>query len=522
MPVSIRPPGPTVLVILDGFGLREETEGNAIARAKTPTLDAWFRDVPWTRLTAAGEAVGLPPGQIGNSEVGHMNLGAGRTVHQPLTRINRAVEDGSFFENDVLNGVLDRVLERDTTLHLMGLVSDGGVHSHLDHLEALLELADRRGCGSTAVHAMLDGRDVPPRSAGPYLERLQGTIKRLGTGTVATVMGRYFGMDRDDRWERTERAYRAMVEGEGEATAPSPLQALRDAYDRGENDEFVAPTVILDDGEPAATLNPDDGIIFFNFRPDRARQLTAALTQEDFGAFEVPFRVSNFACMVRYDETFDLPVAFPPLDLNDVLGEYLSERDRRQYHTAETEKYAHVTFFFNGGREEPFPGEERRLIPSPGVSTYDRKPQMSAPGITETLLERLETHEDDFVVVNFANLDMVGHTGDLDATIRAAEVLDECLGRLQEAVARRKGEMLVTADHGNAELMVDPATGGNHTAHTTNDCPLFYVGPRRLTFRSGGSLADVAPTVLELMALAPPDEMTGQSLLEEVVSPTSS
>ncbi len=519
--MSSRPDGPVVLVVLDGFGLREETEGNAIARAETPVLDGWFREQPWSRLTAAGGAVGLPAGQIGNSEVGHMNLGAGRTVHQPLTRINRAVEDGSFFDNEVLNDVIDGVLERDATLHLVGLVSDGGVHSHLKHLEALLELTDRRGCESTAVHAMLDGRDVPPRSARPYLERLVSTMRRLGTGRVGSVMGRYYGMDRDERWDRTEAAYRTIVEGKAPEEAPTPLEALARAYERGENDEFVTPTVILEDGEPAAPVDPEDGIVFFNFRPDRARQMTAALTQEGFDAFEVPFHVSNFACMARYDEAFDLPVAFPPLDLHNVLGEYLSDRGRRQYHAAETEKYAHVTFFFNGGREEPFPGEERKLIPSPKVSTYDTRPEMSAPGITDALLERLDTDEDDFVVVNFANLDMVGHTGDLEATMRAAEALDECLGRLGEAVRRRDGEMLVTADHGNAEMMVDPETGENHTAHTTNDCPLIYVGPRRVTLRGGGSLKDVAPTVLDLMDMEVPEEMTGTSRLEEVTTAAS-
>lgn len=505
---------PLVLVILDGFGLSDVEEGNAIAQAETPFLDELFARYPWSRLGAAGEAVGLPEGQIGNSEVGHMNLGAGRVAYQPLMRINEAIENGGFFENNVLLSTVEKVIENDGTLHLIGLLSDGGVHSKQEHIAALLELAHRQGLDDVAVHAQLDGRDVPPRSAKQYLETLQGYFDRIGTGYLATMGGRYYGMDRDVRWDRTEKAYRAMVDGNAEVVETDPLDALKRAYEeRDENDEFITPTVFTREGDPRGTIDPEDGVIFFNFRPDRARQLTRALTEPNFDQFETPYIVENFACMTEYDDDFDLPVAFPPMDLKNGLTDNLSREGLNQYHIAETEKYAHVTFFFNGGEEDPFPGEERELIPSPKVSTYDEEPGMSAEQITESLIKRLRENDDDFVVVNYANPDMVGHTGDLEATLKSMEILDACLYELNSVIQECSGEMILTSDHGNAELMIDPETGDAHTAHTLNDCPLVYAGPRRVQLHDG-ILADVAPTLLEFLNLPVPQEMTGSNLAE--------
>ncbi len=503
---------PLVLAVLDGFGLSDREEGNAIAQANTPFLSELFANHPWSRLKASGPAVGLPEGQIGNSEVGHLNLGAGRVVQQPLMRINEAIKNGNFFENEALTSAVNEVRETDGTLHLFGLLSDGGVHSHEKHVAALIELAKRNGQEDVAVHAQLDGRDVPPRSAEQYLKNLQDYFDRYDQGYLATMGGRYYGMDRDERWDRTEKAYRALVEGTAEVEATDPLDALMEAYEqRDENDEFVSPTVFLDEDEnPRTTIDPDDGVIFFNFRPDRVRQMTEALTDPDFEFFETPYTIDNFVCMTEYDEDYDLPVAYPPMELRNGLTDYLSREGLRQYHIAETEKYAHVTFFFNGGEEDPFPGEERKLIPSPKVSTYDKTPAMSAPDVTETLLERLRTEEDDFVVVNYANPDMVGHTGDLESTIQAMDVLDGCLFDLNQLLQQVGGELLITSDHGNAELMIDPETGSNHTAHTLNDCPLIYVGPRALGLEDG-TLADVAPTILDLLNLPVPGEMTGTS-----------
>jgi 2,3-bisphosphoglycerate-independent phosphoglycerate mutase len=517
-------PSPLVLVILDGFGLSDQEQGNAIAQAETPFLDELFARYPWSRLKASGEAVGLPEGQIGNSEVGHMNLGAGRTVLQPLMRINEAIRTGDFFENDALVSTVDTVKKNDGTLHLVGLLSDGGVHSHESHVEALLEMAQRRGLDDVALHAQLDGRDVPPQSAEQYIENVTEYFERVGQGYFATLGGRYYGMDRDERWDRTEKAYRAMVHGESDVTSTDPVEALREAYqERDETDEFVTPTVFLDEDEtPRSTIGPEDGIVFFNFRPDRARQLTRAFTDPDFDKFETPYVIDNFVCMTEYDETFELPVAFPPLDLKNCLTEYLSERGLKQFHAAETEKYAHVTFFFNGGVEEPFPDEERSLIPSPKVSTYDKEPAMSAEKITETVIDRLHEQDDDFLVVNYANPDMVGHTGDLGATIESMEVLDSCLYELNAELQAKGGEMVITADHGNAETMIDSETNERHTAHTLNDCPLIYVGPRQVSL-ADGTLADVAPTLLKLMDLPVPEEMTGSVLaqLAEEIGPVS-
>jgi 2,3-bisphosphoglycerate-independent phosphoglycerate mutase len=506
-------PKPMVLMILDGYGIRDNGEGNAPEEADTPVLDELFRNRPWSQLKASGEAVGLPAGQIGNSEVGHMNLGAGRVVYQPLVRINQAIEDGDFYENDVLVDAVEYADEHDGTLHLIGLLSDGGVHSHQDHVRGLLELADRHGHDDVAVHAQLDGRDVPPRSAKPYLERLEEDFEDVGVGRLATMGGRYFGMDRDERWDRTEKSYNAIVRGEAEVVERDSVGALERAYEeRDENDEFVTPTVFVDeDDQPRATVEDGDSVIFFNFRPDRARQMTRAFTEKDFEPFPVEELDIHFACMTQYDEKYELPVAFPPLDLKNVLSEYLSDQELKQYHTAETEKYAHVTFFFNGGREDPFPGEERELVPSPKVETYDQQPEMSAPEVTDKLVARLREHDDDFIVVNYANPDMVGHTGDLDAAVQAMEALDECIGRVLEVLDEVGGELVLTSDHGNVETMIDPETGDNHTAHTTVECPLLYRGSRDLDL-TDGTLADVAPTILALLGLPQPEEMTGQSL----------
>lgn len=513
-------PKPFMLMILDGFGLRDNGAGNALEEADTPVLDRLFAESPHSRLKASGQAVGLPEGQIGNSEVGHMNLGAGRVVHQPLVRINEAIESGDFFENDVLTGAVDYASDHDGTVHLIGLLSDGGVHSHQDHLRALLELAERRGHEDVAVHAQLDGRDVPPRSAKPFLERLKEDFQEVGVGRLATMGGRYFGMDRDERWDRTEKAYDAIVRGQSDVRERDAIEALETAYEeRDENDEFVTPTVFVDEqDDPLATVEDGDTVIFFNFRPDRARQMTRALTEEHFDEFPVDGLDIHFASLTQYDEDYDLPVAFPPQALKNVLAEYISDRGMSQYHTAETEKYAHVTFFFNGGEEDPFPGEDRELVPSPSVETYDKKPEMSAPEVTEKLVARLREGNDDFIVVNYANPDMVGHTGDLAAAISAMEALDDCIGSVIEALDELGGELLLTSDHGNAETMIDPETGDNHTAHTTVDCPLLYHGPRSIQLKDG-ILADVAPTILTLMDLPIPDEMTGESLA--IVEPDS-
>jgi 2,3-bisphosphoglycerate-independent phosphoglycerate mutase len=506
--------GPRALIILDGLGISASREANAVALADTPTLDRLAATCPGTALSASGEAVGLPEGQMGNSEVGHLNLGAGRTVYQDITRISLAVRDGTFFANPVLLEACRRVAASDgsPSLHFMGLASDGGVHSLLTHLKALIDMAKDAGVRRVYVHAFLDGRDVPPRSAVAYLEEVDGWLAEAGIGRVASVMGRYWAMDRDCRWERVERAYRALVFGEG-LDEPTAVEAVRAAYDRGEDDEFVQPTVI---GPPLeGRIRAGDSVVFFNFRPDRAREITRAFIQDGFGEFDrgpEPPTV-HFTCVTRYDATFDAPVAFPSEDPKNVLADVLAQHGLTQVHAAETEKYAHVTFFFNGGVETPKAGEERILIPSPQVATYDKKPEMSAYGVTDAVIGRLEQGGVDVLIVNYANPDMVGHTGILPAAIEAVQAVDDCLGRVLDKVLELGGEALVTADHGNAERMLDAGTCQPHTAHTTDDVPLYYVGPRRVRARDGGTLGDVAPTLLELLALAPPPEMTGRSLL---------
>jgi 2,3-bisphosphoglycerate-independent phosphoglycerate mutase len=508
----------TALIVLDGWGKRAEVEANAVLQARTPCLTALAEGFPATTLGASGLDVGLPPGQMGNSEVGHLNLGAGRVVYQDYTRINLAIEDGSFYENPVLTEACRRSAAAGGALHLMGLVSDGGVHSHQQHLYALLELARRQDLGRVFVHAFLDGRDTPPQSGLGYLEALEPEMARRGVGAVATVMGRFYAMDRDTRWDRVEKAFRAICRGEG-APARTAREAVEVAYAEGQTDEFVAPRVIVGpDGGPLARLADGDALIFFNFRSDRAREITRAFTQRDFSAFDVAGRpaLSSYVTFTQYDETFDLPIAFAPQRLSHLYGEVVSAAGLRQLRIAETEKYAHVTFFFNGGEETSCRGEERILVPSPrDIATYDKRPEMSAYGVADRLVAEIEGGRFDAIVVNFANLDMVGHTGILEAAVRAVEAVDACVGRVVDALRAKGYAALVTADHGNAEEMWDPSTGQPHTAHTTNRVPCILVDDQRrsASLREGGILADVAPTLLELMGLAQPAEMTGRSLL---------
>ena len=514
---------PLVLIIRDGWGVCDEdpesaeSHGNAVLLADLPVLDQLLGAYPHALLQASGEAVGLPPGQMGNSEVGHQNLGAGRVTYQDFMRISLAVRDGSFFRNPVLLKVMGEVRRTGKRLHLMGLVSDGGVHSHITHLFALLEMAKQQQLKpeQVIVHAILDGRDTPPRSGAGYLEQLEQAIEGTGIGRIGTVMGRYYAMDRDNRWERTNRAYEAYVLGKGH-TAASAAEAIRASYAAGRGDEFVEPTVIVgEDGSPLGRVEDRDGIIFFNFRPDRARQITRAFTHSaPEGAAQPPVDV-HFVCMTEYDATIRAPVAYPPDVVENPVGEVVARAGMRQLRIAETEKYAHVTYFFNGGREVAFEHEERALIPSPKVATYDLQPAMSAEGITDELLRRLTGSESpyDLVVLNFANADMVGHTGVLPATIKALEVVDACVGRIVERVKELGGITLVTADHGNAEQMIDE-DGGPLTAHTLNPVHLILVDDKRRRARlEDGIFADVAPTMLDLLGLRPPREMTGRNLL---------
>ena len=507
-------PAPVLLLVLDGLGVRADRADNAWALARTPHLDAWRARYPYTTLAASELRVGLPDGQMGNSEVGHLNLGAGRVVYMESTRITLAVRRGTLAENKTLTEAMDRV-RGSGALHLLGLVSDGGVHSYQEHLEGLLGMARERGLTRVFVHAFLDGRDTPPSSGAGYLEQLQAFMRAQGVGRIAVVSGRYYAMDRDQRWDRVDKAWRAMVLGEG-VPAPDPLEAVRRSYAQGVTDEFVVPVVVQAEARPLATLRDGDSAIFINFRADRARQLTAALTQPGFDGFARPvFPRLHFVCMTEYDPRLGLPVAFPPEPLTNIMADVLAAAAVPNLRIAETEKYAHVTYFFNGGVEKPWPGEDRILIPSAKVATYDLKPEMSAFEITAALLDQLANGRHRVVIGNFANPDMVGHTGVLPAAIRAVEVVDECLGRIVEDVLARGGAVVVTADHGNCEQMRDPVTGQPHTAHTLYPVPLFLVqegvgGP----LREGGALEDVAPTLLGLLGLGKPREMTGRDLRE--------
>lgn len=523
----------TMLMILDGFGKSPGTYGNAVVQAHKPNLDALFSEYPNTSIGASGRSVGLPDGQMGNSEVGHLNIGAGRIVYQELTKITKEIEEGSFFDNEALNNAMDHVSKRNSALHLMGLLSDGGVHSHITHLFALLDLAKKKGLNNVFVHALLDGRDVPPRSAQTYIEQLENYMKKIGLGKIASISGRYYTMDRDNRWEREEPAYDAMTLGQG-FTAPSASEALAAAYARDENDEFVKPTVVgtpaVSTGSPGsaggtgsteggfvptAVVDDGDALIFFNFRPDRARQITRAFADDTFNGFTRKKRPADlcFVCLTQYDaEMPDVLVAFPPQSLKNTLGEYLSSLDLKQLRIAETEKYAHVTFFFNGGVETPNNGEDRILIPSPKVSTYDLQPEMSAYEVTDRVVEQIEKETYDVIVLNFANCDMVGHTGIMEAAIKAVEAVDSCVGRIVAALKKTGGQLLLTADHGNADRMLDD-DGNVITAHSLNPVPLLIMTDHPVTLAKDGVLADLAPTLLALMGLQKPEEMTGRSLL---------
>lgn len=507
-------PRPLALIILDGWGLGRKKIGNAIYQAHTPFYDELLERYPFASLKASGEDVGLPAGQMGNSEVGHLNMGAGRIVYQELTRISKSIENGLFFCNSTLLSAMEHVKEHGSALHLLGLVSDGGVHSHINHLFALLEMAKREHVDKVYIHAILDGRDVGPASADQFLTALEDKVRELQLGRVATVSGRYYTMDRDRRWERVESGYRAMVHGTGEMAATS-LHALESAYQRGETDEFVRPTVILDATKPVATIKPPDAVIFFNFRPDRARQITRALTDPEFSGFERggPPPYPYFVSMTQYDETIRVPVAFPPEHPTNTLGEVLAQAGLTQLRIAETEKYAHVTFFFSGGEEKPFRGEERILIPSPRVPTYNLKPEMSAPEVTEAVLEQIHKGRFDFIVLNYANSDMVGHTGVLEAAVQAVETVDRCVRRVVDAILEKGGIALVTSDHGNAEQMTAGRTHRPFTAHTPNPVPFIFASGTPFRLHKRGILADVAPTILELLDMAKPPEMTGKSLL---------
>ena len=502
---------PVVLMILDGWGISEQTEGNAIAQSSTPNMDKLLAQYPHSQLLCSGEAVGLPDGQQGNSEVGHLNLGAGRVVYQELTRINKAVREHTLQDNAAFQQAMDACIAQQKPLHLMGLVSPGGVHSHSDHLYGLLELARDKNIPEVYVHCFLDGRDVGPSTGLGFVKELEEKLSQLGIGKIATVSGRYYAMDRDNRWERVEKAYLAMTAGIGE-TAQSAVEAVQQSYDKGETDEFVLPTVVQGDGKPVAKIGAGDGVIFFNFRGDRAREITKAFVNKDFDGFSREYLGVNYVAMTQYEEGLDVTVAFPPQDLQNTLGQVLAVHQIKQFRVAETEKYAHVTFFFNGGVEDPNPLEDRLLVPSPKVATYDMQPEMSAIAVKEHLIQAIQSGEYPFILVNFANTDMVGHTGIPEAAQKAVETVDACVGEVAETVQQAGGVLLITADHGNAEQMVDPVKGTPHTAHTANPVPFIAVSDRYQTV-ADGSLQDVAPTVLKLLGIEKPADMTGASLI---------
>lgn len=508
-------PKPVALIILDGFGLRDETYGNAVAQAKKPVFDGFWNKYPHAQLQASGLAVGLPEGQMGNSEVGHLNIGAGRVVYQDLTRITKSIKDGDFFDNETLVGAIRHAKENGKKLHLFGLLSDGGVHSHIGHLFAILELAKKESFDNVYIHGFLDGRDVAPDSAVGYIEDLQAKIDELGVGQIATIQGRYYAMDRDKRWERIEKAYRAMVYGDAPHYT-DPLKAVKESYEKSVMDEFVMPTVIVNDqDQPVGTIDSEDSIIFYNFRPDRAIQISQAFTNEDFRGFdrgpEYP-RNLYFVCLTHFSETVNGYVAYKPANLDNTLGEVLAQNNLKQLRIAETEKYPHVTFFFSGGREAEFPGEKRILIPSPKVATYDLKPEMSAPEVTEAVVKEIEGETVDAIILNFANCDMVGHSGMMEPTIKAVETVDTCLGKVVDAILAKGGVAIITADHGNADLMLDP-DGRPITSHSTYPVPVI-VTKEGVTLREDGVLADLSPTILDLLGVAQPVEMTGKTLIK--------
>jgi 2,3-bisphosphoglycerate-independent phosphoglycerate mutase len=525
-------PKPLVLVILDGWGYRAETKANAVALARKPTYDRLLGEYPNTLIHTSGKFVGLPDGQMGNSEVGHLNIGAGRIVHMDSTRIELMIQNGEFFSHPVLVEAMKHARTR--RLHLFGLLSDGGVHSYQTHLYALLKMAKQQGLDHVFVHAFMDGRDTLPTNGAGYLEQLQQKMREYNCGQVATVNGRYYAMDRDRRWERIAKAFNAMVHGNGEGGKQTdPIQGMKDSYNQGVTDEFVVPFVCTDNrGEPLGTIRDDDSCICFNFRADRVRQITRALARNsglnDKGGRDLPGaddldatiprdhtpRDLHYVCMTRYDKNFSLPVVIPPESLQNILANVMAQANLRNLRVAETEKYAHVTYFFNGGIEQPFPGEDRVLVPSPKVATYDLRPEMSAAGIADAVVKAVNDATFDVIIVNFANADMVGHSGKIEPTVKAVETVDACLGRIEAAVRARSGAMLITADHGNAEMMIDPATGGPHTAHTTNPVPFIVIADKskQFTLKPNGSLRDISPTILGMLGLDEPKDMTGQDL----------
>ena len=515
----MKQPPPILLAILDGWGAGPLTESNAIHMAKTPNMDRWQNSYPSTTLLAHNGAVGLPEGQMGNSEVGHLNIGAGRIVYQDFTRINRAIETGNFFKNEILGNTFAKALKNNSGLHLMGLISDGGVHSHINHLFALLKMAASHGLTKVYIHAFMDGRDTAPSSGINYIRLLQNKLARIGTGRLASISGRFYAMDRDKRWKRIQVAWQALVDGQG-TEASDPVQAVQDAYDRGETDEFIRPIILLDENsEPVATVKDNDIVLMFNFRADRVRELTHVFTDDSWQEFEINYKpkLSEYVTFTQYDKQFALPIAFPPVSMNHILAEEVSRHGLRQLRIAETEKYAHVTYFFNGGREKPFPLEDRILIPSPQeVATYDLKPEMSAYLVTDELLRQMESEPYSLIVLNFANGDMVGHSGIMKAAIKACETVDTCLGKIVEKFTAKGGIVLITSDHGNAETMCDPNSHCPMTAHSLNPVPfiLLSVKHKNCTLRKDGSLPDIAPTILSLQNLTIPKEMTGKSLIE--------
>ena len=508
---------PTVLMILDGYGLNEKQEANAVYEAKTPVMDRLMAECPFVKGYASGLSVGLPDGQMGNSEVGHLNMGAGRIVYQELTRITKEIEDGDFFKNEALLKAMKNAKENNSAIHFMGLLSDGGVHSHNTHLYGLLEMAKREGLEKVYVHCFLDGRDTPPASGKSYIEELEAKMKEIGVGEIGVISGRYYAMDRDNRWDRVELAYNALTKGEG-VKGTDAAAAVQASYDDGKTDEFVLPTVMEKDGRPVAVVSDKDSVVFFNFRPDRAREITRAFCDDAFQGFEREKRLdTTFVCFTDYDDTIgNKLVAFHKVQLHNTFGEWLAANNMTQARIAETEKYAHVTFFFNGGVEEPNKGEDRILVKSPKVATYDLQPEMSAPAVCDKLVEAIQSDKYDVIIINFANPDMVGHTGVENAAIKAVEAVDECVGRAVDAIKEVNGQMFICADHGNAEQLLDYSTGEPFTAHTTNPVPFILVNADpKYTLRENGCLADIIPTLIELMGKEKPEEMTGTSLLVE-------
>ncbi|MCI8520647.1 MAG: 2,3-bisphosphoglycerate-independent phosphoglycerate mutase [Clostridia bacterium] len=499
---------PIALIIMDGYGINKETEGNAIAMAKTPNLDKFLAEYPNTQLSASGLDVGLPDGQMGNSEVGHTNIGAGRVVYQMLVKITKDINEGKINDIKSLSDAMDAAKANGGALHLMGLLSNGGVHSHNEHLYGLLRMAKKKGLDKVYIHTFLDGRDVPPTSGADFMQALENEIKEIGVGSIATIMGRFYAMDRDNAWDRVQKAYDAIVKGEG-VQENDAVTAVKNSYENNVTDEFVIPTVVDKNGR----VKENDSVIFFNFRPDRARQITRTFVDPDFDGFERTYFPVNFVCMTQYDESMpNVTVAYPPESLEMTFGEYISKKGLTQLRIAETQKYAHVTFFFNGGEEQQFKGEDRILIKSPDVATFDMKPEMSAYEVTDAVVEAIDDEKFDVIILNYANCDMVGHTGIIDAAVKAVESVDECVGRTVNAILKKNGQVIITADHGNADCLIDPVTKAPFTAHTTNPVPMILIGAGDVKLKMG-RLCDLCPTMLDLMGLEKPEQMTGESLI---------